>query len=79
MIIDPEFKALIPPLSPDEYVLKPGGFLVSYVGHIHLDRILAQMTPYLDYYWIACLKHAGTCKAVHSRSATEGDIFMQTG
>lgn len=50
-----------------EYVLKPGGFLVSYVGHIHLDQILAQIAPYLDFYWIACLKHSGTTKAVHSR------------
>jgi len=53
-----------------EYVLKPGGFLVTYIGHIHMDQILSQMTPYLDYYWIACLKHAGTTKAVHSRSVT---------
>ena len=50
-----------------EYVLKPGGFLVSYVGHIHIDKIIAQMTPYLDFYWIACLKHSGATKAVHSR------------
>lgn len=50
-----------------EYVLKPGGFLVSYVGHIHLDKILTQMTPYLNFYWVACLKHSGTTKAVHSR------------
>lgn len=55
-----------------EYVLKPGGFLISYVGHIHLDQILAQMTPYLDFYWIACLKHSGTTKAVHSRSVQCG-------
>ncbi len=55
-----------------EYVLKPGGFLISYVGHIHLDQILAQMTPYLDFYWIACLKHAGTTKSVHSRSVQCG-------
>jgi len=55
-----------------EYVLKPGGFLISYVGHIHLDQILTQMTPWLDFYWIACLKHAGTTKAVHSRSVQCG-------
>lgn len=55
-----------------EYVLKPGGFLIFYVGHIHLDQILAQMTPYLDFYWIACLKHSGTTKAVHSRSVQCG-------
>ena len=55
-----------------EYVLKPGGFLISYVGHIHLDQILAQMTPYLDFYWIACLKHSGTANAVHSRSVQCG-------
>jgi site-specific DNA-methyltransferase (adenine-specific) len=55
-----------------EYVLKPGGFLVSYVGHIHLDKILEQMTPHIDYFWIAMLKHAGTNKAVHSRSVQCG-------
>lgn len=48
-------------------VLKPGGFLISYVGHIHLDKILAQMTPHLDYYWILCLKHSGQRAAVHGR------------
>ena len=54
------------------YVLKPGGFLVFYVGHIHMDKVLAQMTPYLEYYWIAMLKHAGTNAAVHSRSVQCG-------
>jgi hypothetical protein len=55
-----------------EYVLKPGGFLITYVGHIHLDRILDQMCRHLDFYWIAALKHAGTTKAVHSRSVMCG-------
>jgi hypothetical protein len=54
------------------HVLKPGGFLISYVGHIHLDVILKQMTPYLEYYWIAMLKHSGTNAAVHSRSVQCG-------
>lgn len=27
------------------YVLKPGGFLIAYIGHIHLDIILKMMTP----------------------------------
>jgi hypothetical protein len=54
------------------HVLKPGGFLVTYVGHIHLDKILDQMCRHLDFYWIACLKHAGTTKAVHARSVTCG-------
>ena len=49
------------------YVLKPGGFLITYVGHIHMDKILEQMTPHLDYYWILCLSHRGHCSAVHSR------------
>ena len=55
-----------------EYVLKPGGFLITYVGHIHLDKILDQMCRHLDFYWIAALKHAGTTSAVHSRSVTCG-------
>jgi hypothetical protein len=55
-----------------EYVLKPGGFLISYVGHIHLDRILSDMTSDLEYFWIACLLHKGTTSAVHSRSVQCG-------
>jgi DNA modification methylase len=55
-----------------EYVLKPGGFLISYVGHIHLDRILSDMTTDLEYFWIACLLHKGTTSAVHSRSVQCG-------
>jgi len=54
------------------YVLKPGGFLISYVGHIHIDQILDQMRQHLDYYWLACLKHAGTISAVHSRGVQCG-------
>jgi ParB-like chromosome segregation protein Spo0J len=54
------------------YVLKPGGFLISYVGNIHIDQILDQMRQHLDYYWIACLKHAGTISAVHSRGVQCG-------
>lgn len=54
------------------YVLKPGGFLISYVGHIHLDRILSDMTSYLDYFWIMTLIHSGTTSAVHSRSVQCG-------
>jgi DNA modification methylase len=30
------------------------------------------MIPHLEYYWIAMLKHAGTNKAVHSRSVQCG-------
>ena len=32
-----------------------------------MDKILAQMTPHLDYYWVMCLNHRGHCSAVHSR------------
>jgi hypothetical protein len=53
-------------------VLKPGGFLITYVGHIHLDKILAAMTPHLDFYWICALLHSGTVRAVHSRSVQCG-------
>lgn len=48
-----------------DYVLKPGGFLISYVGHIHLDKILAQMTPHIEYNWIMCVIHSGPRTAVH--------------
>ena len=55
-----------------EYVLKPGGFLVTYVGQIHLDSVLAQMTKHLDYFWIMMLKHSGNIQAVHGRSVQCG-------
>lgn len=49
-----------------EYVLKPGGFLIMYIGHIHMDHILVQMTPHLNYYSIMCVVHSGHTAAVHS-------------
>ena len=55
-----------------KHVLKPGGFLITYIGHIHMDKILEQMTPHLDYYWIMCLKHSGSIAAVHSRGVMCG-------
>lgn len=39
------------------HVLKPGGFLIAYIGHIHMDKILAQMTPHIDYFWTSCSKN----------------------
>lgn len=55
-----------------KHVLKPGGFLITYIGHIHMDKILKQMTPHLDYYWVMCLKHTGGTAAVHSRGVMCG-------
>lgn len=48
-----------------KHVLKPDGFLIMYIGHIHLDRVMAQMTPHLNYFWIMALEHDGTRAAVH--------------
>jgi len=40
-------------------VLKPGGSLITYVGHYAIDKYMKLMTPHLRYWWILCLKHSG--------------------
>ena len=33
-------------------VLKPGGDVLVYLAHIHMDKVLAAMTPHLAYRWL---------------------------
>ncbi|MFH0926811.1 MAG: site-specific DNA-methyltransferase [bacterium] len=49
-------------------VLKPHGFLITYLGHIHLPEVLKRIEEQLDYYWQVCLKHSGNADIVFSRN-----------
>lgn len=63
-------------------ILKPGGFLISYVGHIRLPEFFSALEETqsegggkisknnkLEFFWICFLEHTGSITAVHSRSA----------
>ena len=52
-------------------VLKPGGSLVFYAGHIILNKILRIMddsSSNLKYWWTLAVKHNGAKQRVHARS-----------
>ena len=67
-------------------VLKPGGFLISYVGHIRLPEFFealketqinaetggAGKNNQLKFFWICSLVHSGSIKAVHPYSVQCG-------
>lgn len=81
-----EWKENIAPfLSIVADILKPGGFLVSYVGHIRLPEFFAGIAETqvdaggkisknnkLEFFWINALEHTGSITAVHSRSVQCG-------
>ena len=48
-------------------ILRPGGFLISYSGHIHLPRVFESLSKYLKYVWIIALLHSGPAQAIHPR------------
>jgi site-specific DNA-methyltransferase (adenine-specific) len=66
-------------------ILKPGGFLISYVGHIRLPEFFAALEETqiespskvsknnkLEFHWICALEHKGAITAVHTRSVQCG-------
>ena len=66
-------------------ILKPGGFLISYVGHIRLPEFFAGLEETqiespgkvsknnkLEFFWECALDHSGSIAAVHSRSVQCG-------
>ena len=65
-------------------ILKPGGFLISYVGHIRLPEFFAGIAETqidggkvsknnkLEFFWMNALEHTGSITAVHSRSVQCG-------
>ena len=51
-------------------VLKPGGSLVFFVGHLILEKviqIIGDNTDNLTYWWVFCVKHAGNHSNVYAR------------
>jgi len=66
-------------------ILKPGGFLISYVGHIRLPEFFEGIAETqiegggkvsknnkLEFFWMNALEHTGSITAVHSRSVQCG-------
>ena len=54
-------------------ILKPSGFLISYCGHINLDKIMRIMGDAgLAYYWLFCQGNHGAKCLVHSRNIIAG-------
>jgi ParB-like chromosome segregation protein Spo0J len=66
-------------------ILKPGGFLITYVGHIRLPEFFEAIRETqvesggkisknnkLEFFWINALEHTGSITAVHSRSVQCG-------
>jgi len=40
-------------------VLKPGGSLITYVGHYAIGKVFDQMEDYLRFWWLLSVKHSG--------------------
>jgi ParB-like chromosome segregation protein Spo0J len=66
-------------------ILKPGGFLITYVGHIRLPEFFEALAETqvesggkisknnkLEFFWINALEHTGSITAVHARSVQCG-------
>ena len=53
-------------------VLRPGGFLVTYTGHLCLPEVLSGLARYLDYYWLALIPFRGHKPAIHERQVRTG-------
>jgi hypothetical protein len=49
-------------------ILNPSGFLVSYSGHMHLDRVMHELGLHLNFYWIFSLLHSGPTQLVNPRN-----------
>lgn len=70
----------VPFISVANRILKPGGALVTYIGHIRLqelfDALRAAEADFgenaLKFYWICALEHKGSIAAVHSTGAMCG-------
>lgn len=54
-------------------VLKPSGYLISYCGHININRIMKIMDDAgLSYYWLIAQANHGAKCLVHSRNMLAG-------
>ena len=48
--------------------LKPGGFLITYSGQMHLPEVLKNLKTYLEYYWMIALIHLDTKQLINGRN-----------
>lgn len=48
-------------------VLKPGGYCITYAGHMHLPEVYRRMGEHLEYYWTSALIHKGGGQLVFPR------------
>lgn len=46
-------------------VLRPGGSLIAYCGHIQLPEVLGLMSGHLRYWWVNACLHAGTASRMN--------------
>ncbi|HUY55058.1 MAG TPA: DNA methyltransferase [Candidatus Nanopelagicaceae bacterium] len=53
-------------------VLKPGGFLITYTGHLCLPQVCEALGSELDYYWLAIIPFRGQRPSVHVRQVRSG-------
>ncbi len=69
-----EFLDIWPELGRLAYrVLKPGSFLLAYVGHLHLPQELAGLAAGgLDYWWLASIHFLGHQPAIRVRRVRTG-------
>jgi len=52
-------------------ILKPSGWLVTYVGKLYLPAIIEKLNENLEYYWTISLKLQGAHRSYHARKAFE--------
>src|SRR6266700_6853055 len=48
-------------------VLKPGGFLLTYAGNVHKDKVILELSAQLEYFWDYITVHAGMGSIVWNR------------
>jgi len=53
-------------------VLKPSGWLVTYVGKLRLLDVIDGLRKNLEYYWMMCLNQPGLHARMHARKVFEG-------
>lgn len=74
---DPPYDRVSVPLYGDlaemaARVLKPGGSLLTYIGHYVLPDILDLMTPHLTFWWVIAIEHTGSQQMMYQKGVTVG-------
>lgn len=77
VLTDPPYNKAGIPLWTDladlaKRVLKPGGFLVAYSGHLFLPEVMTRLSESLDYYWMASMPFRGQKPSIRERQVRTG-------